>query len=399
MRSAEPRGESTATPKLSRAARVRRMSSPGADRLVKPPSQAGSEHREDSTSARCAKDLDGGTGSAPVTGFPGRRPRRVGLTGWIVAAGPLGHTRRPMNSSAVYFGRHAALAGLKQVASGKVRDIYELDARHLLFVTSDRVSAFDVVMREGIAHKGRVLTAISTWWFEHTRDVIANHLVSTSIDDVPGLDGEWKDKLRGRIMVVRRAEPTTVEWVVRGYLAGSGFKEYKSRGSICGVALPPGLEQASRLPKPILTPTTKEEHHDLPLSPEEARERVGPAVFDPAHRAALALFARASEVLEAHGILLADTKFEFGLLEGRLILIDEALTPDSSRFWPRDQWKPGSNPPSYDKQILRDWLEAQPWNKEPPPPSIAPEILERTSARYLEVCKKITGRLPEGVTL
>jgi phosphoribosylaminoimidazole-succinocarboxamide synthase len=301
------------------------------------------------------------------------------------------------STSAVYFGRQSSLAGLRQVASGKVRDIYEIDARHLLFVTSDRVSAFDVVMNEGIPHKGRVLTAISAWWFEHTRDVIQNHLVSTSIDDVPGLDDAWRAKLRGRVMVVKQAQPTSVEWVVRGYLAGSGHKEYKARGTVCGIALPPGLELASRLPQPLLTPTTKEEHHDLPLTPDQARERVGAAVFEPAQRAALALFARATDLLAPHGILLADTKFEFGLLDGRLILIDEALTPDSSRFWPADRWKPGVNPPSYDKQILRDWLEAQPWNKEPPPPTIAPEILERTSARYLEVCKKITGRLPEGV--
>ncbi len=302
-----------------------------------------------------------------------------------------------MSTPAVYLGRNKTLSHLRAVASGKVRDIYEIDARHLLFVTSDRVSAFDVVMSEGIANKGRVLTAISAWWFEHTRDVIANHLVSTSVEDVPGLDAKLKDELRGRIMVVRKAVPTTVEWVVRGYLAGSGFKEYKASGSVCSIPLPAGLELSSRLPQPILTPTTKEEHHDLPLSPAQARERVGPAVFDPAHAAALALFARASEILAKLGILLADTKFEFGLLDGKLILIDEALTPDSSRFWPADQWKAGSNPPSYDKQILRDWLEKQPWNKEPPPPKIAPEILARTSDRYLEICKKITGRLPEGI--
>lgn len=302
-----------------------------------------------------------------------------------------------MSTTAVYLGRDQQIPTLKRIASGKVRDIYELDARHLLFVTTDRVSAFDVVMKEGIPHKGRVLTAISAWWFEHTRDLIPNHLVSTSVDDVPGLDNERKDALRGRIMVVRRAVPTSVEWVVRGYLAGSGFKEYRERGTVCSIPLPPGLENSSRLPQPILTPTTKEEHHDLPLTPAEARERVGAAVFDPALKAALALFARGTDVLSKHGILLADTKFEFGLLDGKLILIDEALTPDSSRFWPADQWKPGRNPPSFDKQILRDWLEAQPWNKEPPPPPIAPEILQRTSARYLDICRTITGKLPEGV--
>ena len=302
-----------------------------------------------------------------------------------------------MSTSAVYLGRDQQLAHLKRIASGKVRDIYEIDARHLLFVTTDRVSAFDVIMKEGIANKGRVLTAITAWWFEHTRDVIPNHLVSTSVEDVPGLDAAQKSALRGRTMVVKRAQPTSVEWVVRGYLAGSGFKEYREKGSVCSIPLPPGLELSSRLPQPILTPTTKEEHHDLPLSPAQARERVGGAIFDPAQKAALALFARGTEVLAKHGILLADTKFEFGLLDGKLILIDEALTPDSSRFWPADQWKPGKNPPSYDKQILRDWLEAQPWNKEPPPPAVDPTILARTSQRYLEICKTITGRWPEGV--
>jgi phosphoribosylaminoimidazole-succinocarboxamide synthase len=266
-----------------------------------------------------------------------------------------------------------------------------------LFVTTDRISAFDVIMKEGIANKGRVLTAIAAWWFEQTRDLIPNHLVSTSVEDVPGLDAAQKSALRGRTMVVRRAQPTSVEWVVRGYLAGSGFKEYKEKGTVCSIPLPAGLQNCSRLPEPILTPTTKDDHHDLPLTPAQARERVGGAIFDPAQKASLALFARGTEVLAKHGILLADTKFEFGLLDGKLILIDEALTPDSSRFWPADQWKPGSNPPSYDKQILRDWLEAQPWNKEPPPPAIDPAILAKTSSRYLEVCKLITGRSPEGV--
>jgi phosphoribosylaminoimidazole-succinocarboxamide synthase len=294
----------------------------------------------------------------------------------------------------VYLGRDAGPPGLKRIASGKVRDIYALDDRHLLFVTSDRVSAFDVIMNEGIPNKGVVLTAISAWWFEHTRDVIQNHLVSTSVDDVPGLDAKWKDRLRGRIMIVKRAQPTSVEWVVRGYIAGSGWKEYQKSRSVCGVALPPGLQLSSRLEKPILTPTTKEEHHDLPLTPDEARARVGAPVFDAAHKAALELFARGTRTLEKIGILLADTKFEFGMLDGKLILIDEALTPDSSRFWPKESWKPGTNPPSYDKQILRDWLEAQPWNKEPPPPALDPRVIERVAERYAEICAKITGQAP-----
>ncbi len=297
----------------------------------------------------------------------------------------------------VYLGRNVPVGKLEQIASGKVRDIYAIDAKHLLFVTSDRVSAFDVVMKEGIPHKGAVLTAISAWWFENTRDVVPNHLVSTKVEDLSMLDEKTREMLRGRIMIVKRAQPTTVEWVVRGYLAGSGWKEYQKTKTVCGVPLPAGLQNSSRLPEPILTPTTKEEHHDLPLTPSQARDRVGSAVFDKAMPASLALFARGTEVLERAGIILADTKFEFGLLDGKLILIDEALTPDSSRFWPKDTWKPGTNPTSFDKQILRDWLETLDWNKEPPPPRLDPKIMERVSERYLEVCELITGRMPVGV--
>ncbi len=301
-----------------------------------------------------------------------------------------------MTVQTLYLGRERAIPGLKWLATGKVRDIYAVDERHLLFVTTDRVSAFDVVMNEGIPHKGLVLTAITAWWFEKTRDVIANHLISTSIDELE-LPNEWRERLRGRVMLVKKAEPTSVEWVVRGYLAGSGWKEYQKTRSVCGVALPEGLQLSSKLPQPILTPTTKEESHDLPLTPAQARERVGAAVYDPAHKAALALFQRGSEVLAAQGILLADTKFEFGLCGGKLILIDEALTPDSSRFWPAQSWKPGTNPPSYDKQILRDWLETLDWNKQYPPPTLDPKVLAKTGAKYLEVCAKITGSVPEGV--
>ena len=301
-----------------------------------------------------------------------------------------------MTTTTVFLGRTQRVPGLEMLASGKVRDVYALDARHLLFVTTDRVSAFDVVMKEGIPHKGAVLTAISAWWFEHTRDVIANHLVSTSVDDVPGLDERWRELLRGRIMIVRRAKPTPVEWVVRGYLAGSGWKEYQRSRTVCGIPLPAGLENSSRLPQPILTPTTKEETHDRPLTPDEARALVGAETYDKAERAALALFRRGSEELEKIGILLADTKFEFGHLDGKLILIDEALTPDSSRFWPAEGWRPGANPPSYDKQILRDHLETLDWPKTYPPPDLDPRVLARVGERYLEVCEKITGALPVG---
>lgn len=301
------------------------------------------------------------------------------------------------SSSGIYLGRTAGPPGYALVHSGKVRDIYALDAEHLLFVATDRVSAFDVVMKEGVPHKGRVLSALSAFWFEKTRDVVPNHLVSTAVEDVPRLDAEWRELLRGRVQIVRRATPTPVEWVVRGYLAGSGWKDYQRTRSICGVALPAGLLHAARLAAPILTPTTKEAAHDLPLTHDEARARVGSALFDEAQRVALALYRRGADLLEPHGILLADTKFEFGTLGGRLLLIDEVLTPDSSRFWPRETWKPGENPPSYDKQILRDWLETTGWKKEPPPPPLDPAIVARVAQRYLEICERITGRLPEGV--
>ena len=302
-----------------------------------------------------------------------------------------------MNHGDVYFGRVPRLGRLSLLASGKVRDIYTVDPQHLLFVTSDRVSAFDVVMPQGIPHKGQVLTAIAAHWFERTRDVIANHLVSTRVEDVQGLTSKEHDALRGRVMLVQRCEPTSVEWVVRGFLAGSGWKEYQKSGSVCGVALPKGLQFCQKLPRPVLTPTTKEATHDLPLTPAEARARVGATVFDPAERAALALFERGTQELARIGILLADTKFEFGLRAGKLLLIDEALTPDSSRFWPASSYKVGENPPSYDKQVLRDYLETLDWKKEPPGPELPGAIVSKVSERYLEICEKITGRAVAGV--
>ncbi|MBM3977069.1 MAG: phosphoribosylaminoimidazolesuccinocarboxamide synthase [Planctomycetes bacterium] len=300
-----------------------------------------------------------------------------------------------MHDASVYLGREPRLGPLQLLSSGKVRDQYVLDDQHVVFVTSDRVSAFDVVMNEGIPHKGRVLTSIAAWWFEHTRDVIENHLVSTSVDDLPKLDARAKDKLRGRVMIVRRAVPTSVEWVVRGYLAGSGWKEYQRSGRLWDQAVPAGLQESAALPRPLLTPTTKEQHHDLPLSLEQTRERVGAEVFERAQTAALELFRRGGELLESRGILLADTKFEFGLCNGALLLIDEALTPDSSRFWPSDGYRPGRTQPSFDKQVLRNWLEQSGWNKEPPPPTLSPAIIAEVGARYLEICERITGTRPD----
>jgi phosphoribosylaminoimidazole-succinocarboxamide synthase len=303
-----------------------------------------------------------------------------------------------MNPTDVYLGGAERPPGLELVRSGKVRDLYDLDAERLLFVTTDRVSAFDVVMQEGIPHKGRVLTALAAHWFERTRDVVPNHLVTADVARVPGLDARWRERLRGRVLVVRKARPTSVEWVVRGYLAGSGWKAYQRTGGLWGHALPTGLQLASKLPQALLTPTTKDDAKDLPLTPDEARERVGAGLYAEAERLSLALFERGTRELARVGILLADTKLEFGRdASGELLLIDEALTPDSSRFWPADAWRPGENPPSYDKQILRDHLETLDWDKRPPPPRVDPAVLARVGERYLELCELVTGRAPEGV--
>lgn len=301
-----------------------------------------------------------------------------------------------MTARATYLGRDDAPPGLKQIASGKVRDIYELDGDRLLFVASDRVSAFDVVMNDGIPGKGCVLTAISAFWFEETRDLVPNHLLSMSIDEVPGLDDEWRETFDGRIMIVERCEPTPVEWVVRAYVVGSGWKEYQAQTTISGIPQPAGLRQAERLPAPILTPSTKDDVHDRPITPGEAAELVGPEIFAQAERAALALFERGTERLAELDILLADTKFEFGLRNGELRLIDEALTPDSSRFWPAADYALDMSPPSYDKQILRDYLETLDWNKDYPAPEIDPAVLERVGSRYREIEALITGLTPHG---
>ncbi len=305
-----------------------------------------------------------------------------------------------MKTESLYLGGAQQIGALSRINKGKVRDIYQLDEERLLFVTSDRVSAFDVVMNQGVPDKGRVLTAITAWWFEQTKDLCPNHILSTKVEDIPGLDPESQETLRGRVLIVRKTIPTVVEWVVRGYIAGSGWKEYKKQQTVCGIPLPAGLEFCQRLPQPLLTPTTKDDLHDEAISLERARELVGPKVFDRAHSVSLALFARGTETLKRLDIRLADTKFEFGCLpSGELILIDEALTPDSSRFWPSDDYEVGRNQKSYDKQILRDYLETLDWNKEAPAPQLPGELIDRISGRYLEICEKITGAPPEGVKL
>lgn len=301
-----------------------------------------------------------------------------------------------MTTPDAYLGRDDAPPGLEQVASGKVRDLYALPDDRLLFVATDRVSAFDVVMNEGIPDKGRVLTEISAFWFRETRDLVPNHLLSTAVEEVPGLDDRWRERLRGRVMIVERCEPTPVEWVVRGYLAGSGWKEYGRQGTVSGIPQPSGLRQAEALPAPLLTPSTKDDVHDRPITPEEARELVGPEVFEEAERASLALFERGTRRLAELGVLLADTKFEFGLKDGQLRLIDEALTPDSSRFWPADEHALDTSPPSYDKQILRDHLETLDWDKNYPAPVLDPAVLARVGRRYREIADRILALAPGG---
>ncbi len=303
----------------------------------------------------------------------------------------------PTSTQGAYLGRDDAPPGLQQIASGKVRDLYALEDGTLLMVASDRISAFDVVMNAGVADKGRVLTHIAAHWFARTEDLTANHLLSTRVEDVPGLSPEWQERLRGRIMITRRCTPDPIEWVVRGYITGSGWKEYLESGTVCGIPLPAGLRQAEKLPEPIVTPTTKNEAHDRPLSPTEAEDLIGAERWKHGCQLALALYERGRQDMANHGILLADTKFEFGTLDGAPLLIDEALTPDSSRFWPEGDYEIGCSPPSLDKQILRDHLETLDWDKEYPAPDLDPAVLERVRAGYLDICRTITGSLPEGV--
>jgi len=289
--------------------------------------------------------------------------------------------------------RHAvvsvSLPSLRHRASGKVREIFE-DGPNLLLVATDRVSAFDVVLRQGVPGRGTVLTRLSEFWFGQLAEVCPNHLLTTDLARMPEAVRARADVLDGRTMLVRRVEILPVECVVRGYLAGSGFKEYRASGTVCGVRLPPGLRESDRLPEPIFTPTTKAHTgHDEPLTFAEVGERVGAETARRLRELSLSLYAAGAAHARERGILLADTKFEFGLLDGEMVLADEALTPDSSRYWDAARYAPGRGQDSYDKQILRDWLEAQPWDKRPPPPDVPAAILEKVAARYAE----IAGRL------
>lgn len=278
-----------------------------------------------------------------------------------------------------------------RLGSGKVRDLYELGG-DLLLVTTDRISAFDVVMKEGIPGKGRVLTQVSAFWFGHLADVVPNHLLSTDVDAWDDVPASAKPILRGRTLRCRKARPLPIEWVVRGYLTGSGWKDYQRSGVVSGVALPGGLQHASQIEPAILTPSTKAESgHDEPISFERAAELIGREVAVKARDTALALYERGRAYAAGRGIVIADTKFEFGVGDTGLMLIDECLTPDSSRFWPAGEVAPGASPTSFDKQVLRDWLAALDWNREPPPPTLPQEVVQKTARTYAEIARLLTS--------
>ena len=283
------------------------------------------------------------------------------------------------------------LPDLKLVNRGKVRDIYDL-GEHLLIVTSDRISAFDVIMNEGIPRKGYVLTQISKFWFEQMRDILPNHIVATEVEDFPAAAQPYRDQLEGRSMLVKKAQPLPIECIVRGYISGSGWKEYQKSGTICGIDLPTGLKESDKLPEPIFTPSTKAElgAHDENISFDQAVELCGREVAEQVRDFSLTIYQRARDMAATKGIIIADTKFEFGLIDGQLIWIDEALTPDSSRFWPKDQYRPGGAQPSFDKQFLRDYLETLDWNKQAPPPPLPDEIVRKTSEKYQEALARLT---------
>ena len=281
---------------------------------------------------------------------------------------------------------------IKPDAQGKVRDLYDLGDK-LLLVATDRISAFDYILKDEIPHKGEVLTRISCFWFELLDGVVENHLVSTDVADLPEQFRTYADYLRGRFMLVRKAEMFPIECIVRGYLAGSGLKEYQREGTVCGIQLPEGLVNSSKLPEPIFTPSTKAEigNHDENISFDRCAELIGADDATSLRDLSLAVYTKARDHAADRGIIIADTKFEFGRLNGEIILADEVLTPDSSRFWPGDEYEPGKSQPSFDKQFVRDWLTAN-WDKTGEPPSLPQDIIDRTSEKYVQAYEKITGR-------
>jgi len=287
----------------------------------------------------------------------------------------------------------STLRSLPLLGRGKVRDNYAVGDDKLLIVTTDRLSAFDVIMGEPIPRKGEVLNQMADFWFEKLKHVVPNHLTGVAPETVVAADEV--DQVKGRAVVVKRLEPILVEAVVRGYLAGSGWKDYQATGAVCGVELPPGLQNAQKLPEPIFTPAAKAEmgHHDENITYEEMERRIGTELSRTIKDISIKLYKEAADYAATRGIIIADTKFEFGLdNHGQLFLMDEALTADSSRFWPADQYQVGSNPPSFDKQFVRDWLETQDWKKEPPAPKLPDEVIAKTSAKYQEALERLTGQ-------
>jgi phosphoribosylaminoimidazole-succinocarboxamide synthase len=281
---------------------------------------------------------------------------------------------------------------LKLLKRGKVRDIYDL-GDYLLMVVSDRISAFDVVMPEPIPDKGIILTQISMFWFDAVESLIQNHVVAHDVDQFPEVCRQYAEVLRGRSMLVKKAHPLPVECIVRGYVSGSGWKEYTEKGSICGIRLPEGLQESQKLPVPIFTPSTKAEHgeHDINIDFEEAAKLVGQTRAENLRQLSIEIYKTGVELADQKGIIIADTKFEFGLIEGDLILIDEILTPDSSRFWPKESYRPGGPQKSYDKQYLRDYLNSLDWNKKAPGPPLPEDVISDTRKKYLEALTQLTG--------
>ena len=284
------------------------------------------------------------------------------------------------------------LPGIPKVKSGKVREVFDL-GQYLLFVATDRISAFDCIMPNGIPNKGKALTQMSHYWFDETESIIKNHRVARADAPLPPELKPFEAKLAGRSMIVLKAKPLAIECVVRGYLAGSGWKEYKKSQSVCGVALPPGLQESSELPEPIFTPSTKaEEGHDENISFEQAEKIVGADIARKVRDASIKLYSWARDHARKRGIIIADTKFEFGLLDGEVILIDEVLTPDSSRFWPMSEYQPGRGQSSFDKQFVRDYLENLGWNKQPPAPKLTADVVAKTAEKYAEAYRCLTGK-------
>ena len=281
---------------------------------------------------------------------------------------------------------------LNLIKRGKVRDIYDL-GEHLLMVASDRISAFDVVMPDPVPDKGVILTQISLYWFEIMKPIIENHVVSANVNDYPAVCRPYSETLHGRSMLVKKTEPLSIECVVRGYISGSGWKSYQQIGSVCGIDLPGGLQESDKLPEPIFTPSTKEElgAHDINIDFAEAEKRIGKDLASKANDLSLAIYKKGSEMAAEKEIIIADTKFEFGLLGDKLILIDEVLTPDSSRFWPKNTYQPGGSQQSFDKQYVRDHLLSVKWNKQPPAPTLPEDIIRNTRKKYLEALTRLTG--------